>query len=240
MIAKLGANGGITIDNSGTAAVPVYADVAGYFTAASGTPAGQAATMTPYRVMSSVSIPAKGTRSVALSGVGGIPGYDLAAVALNRTAKSTASGSILVYPPDAPSTPTNVLVMPANIQYSALTISRPGADGTVVILNNGTAAATVSVDATAYFQVPPPTAPAAPTGVHATAGDSQATVTWTAPNDGGSPITGYAVYSQPSGAATPAAAGATSATITGLTDGQPYFFTVVATNTVGDSDESQP
>ena len=43
---------------------------------------------------------------------------------------------------------------------------------------------------------PPPgdaTAPAAPTGLTATAGDGQATVTWTAPADGGSPITSYTV-----------------------------------------------
>ncbi len=39
----------------------------------------------------------------------------------------------------------------------------------------------------------PPTSPAPPTGVSATAGDGSATVSWTAPIDGGSPITSYTV-----------------------------------------------
>ena len=38
-----------------------------------------------------------------------------------------------------------------------------------------------------------PVAPAAPTGVTATAGNGSATVSWTAPNDGNSPITSYTV-----------------------------------------------
>ena len=38
-----------------------------------------------------------------------------------------------------------------------------------------------------------PTAPAAPTNVVATAGDASATVSWTAPSNGGSPITSYTV-----------------------------------------------
>ena len=38
-----------------------------------------------------------------------------------------------------------------------------------------------------------PVAPAAPTGVTATAGDGSATVSWTAPSNGGSPITAYTV-----------------------------------------------
>ena len=38
-----------------------------------------------------------------------------------------------------------------------------------------------------------PTAPAAPTGVSATAGNASAQVSWTAPSNGGSPITSYVV-----------------------------------------------
>lgn len=241
VIAKVGASGGVDIDNVGTAAVPVYVDVAGYFTAASDSSAALGETMTPTRVVSSVSVPAKGTRTFSPLGVGGIPGYDVAAVALNVTATSTATGSIIIYSSDDEAPATNVLVMPAKIPYSALTIAEPGADGNLVILNTSTAAATVSVDATGYFQVPPPpTSPDAPANVRATAADSQAAVTWSAPDDGGSPVTGYTVIVHPGGATVTAAAGATTVAVTGLTDGQPYFFTVVASNAVGDSDESTP
>ena len=52
----------------------------------------------------------------------------------------------------------------------------------------GTATHPVTVTAAAA-----PTAPAAPTGVTATAGKASATVSWTAPNNGGSPITAYTV-----------------------------------------------
>ena len=38
-----------------------------------------------------------------------------------------------------------------------------------------------------------PTAPGAPTGVTATAGNGKATVTWTAPSNGGSTITSYTI-----------------------------------------------
>ncbi len=41
----------------------------------------------------------------------------------------------------------------------------------------------------------PATAPAAPTGVTAAKGNAQATITWTPPADGGSPITSYTVTS---------------------------------------------
>ena len=60
----------------------------------------------------------------------------------------------------------------------------------------GTGARTVWEMATVVFKSgsqAPPTAPGAPTGVSATAGDKSATVTWTAPANGGSPITSYTV-----------------------------------------------
>ena len=77
--------------------------------------------------------------------------------------------------------------------------------------------------------------PGAPTSVSATAGNAQATVSFTAPTSNGSaPITGYTVTSIPAGG-TDINAGTTalSHTITDLTNGTAYTFTVTATNSVG-------
>jgi hypothetical protein len=82
--------------------------------------------------------------------------------------------------------------------------------------------------------------PAAPTGVMATPGNGHATVSWTPPSDnGGSAILSYTVTASP-GAATSTTVGATTTTISGLTDGQSYTFTVHATNAVGSGPESAP
>jgi uncharacterized protein (TIGR02145 family) len=82
----------------------------------------------------------------------------------------------------------------------------------------------------------PLTYPGAPTIGTATAGNSQATVTFTAPaSDGGTPITNYTVTSSSTGA-TPTATGTSSPIIvTGLTNGASYTFTVTATNALGTS-----
>ncbi len=80
----------------------------------------------------------------------------------------------------------------------------------------------------------PSSEPGAPTGVAATGGDQQATVTWTAPaDDGGSPITGFTVTSTPGSITTAVGGATTSATLAGLTNGTSYTFTVAATNAVG-------
>lgn len=80
------------------------------------------------------------------------------------------------------------------------------------------------------------TEPGAPTGVTAVRGDAAATVTWVAPaDDGGSPITGYTVTSDPGGEQCTTDGTELSCTVTGLTNGEPYTFTVFATNDVGDS-----
>jgi hypothetical protein len=81
--------------------------------------------------------------------------------------------------------------------------------------------------------------PGAPTAVTAAAGDGSATVSFSAPADiGDSPITGYTVTSSPGGLT---ASGASSPiTVTGLTNGTAYTFTVVATNGAGNGPASAP
>ncbi len=91
---------------------------------------------------------------------------------------------------------------------------------------------------------PTPTAPAAPTGVSATGGEGSATVTWTAPSPGTSPITSYTVTpyigsTAQSSTVVNGSPPATSATITGLKNGTTYTFTVTATNAVGSGPASE-
>jgi uncharacterized protein (TIGR02145 family) len=117
---------------------------------------------------------------------------------------------------------------------------------TVGGLANGTAytftvTATSSIGtsgaSTASNSVTPSTIPDAPTIGTATAGDSQATITFTAPtNDGGSPITLYTATSSPGGLT--GTASSSPITVTGLTNGIAHTFTVTATSVSGTSNAS--
>jgi len=74
------------------------------------------------------------------------------------------------------------------------------------------------------------TVPDAPTGLSATAGNGQVTLAWTAPaNNGGASITGYAITYSGGTINT----GGTTYTVTGLTNGTAYSFSVAAINSVG-------
>ena len=121
---------------------------------------------------------------------------------------------------------------------------RAGAGG---VFNDSYLPATLGPDGTLYQGViggtvllkdSAPAVPGAPTNVVATAGNAQATVNWTAPpNNGNPPVTQYTVTANDS---TNAANGGQTVsgtggplTVTNLTNGDTYTFSVTATNSIG-------
>jgi hypothetical protein len=102
-------------------------------------------------------------------------------------------------------------------------------------VNNATLATTFAVDDLTFTSAPPvPTA--APTNVTGDAFDGGATIVWTAPASPAVPITGYTITPYLGTAAqTPVQVDGTTttATLTGLTNGQTYTFKVTSTNAAG-------
>lgn len=82
--------------------------------------------------------------------------------------------------------------------------------------------------------------PDAPSNVVATVDDGKVSVSWSAPDAHGSPLTGYRVTGSPGAITCPVVPPATGCTIFGLDNGTAYTFTVTATNAVGESIASAP
>jgi hypothetical protein len=87
--------------------------------------------------------------------------------------------------------------------------------------------------------------PSAPLSVTVVAGNTQATVSWTAPSFIGTPITNYSIqYSSNGGSSwttfNKAASTSTSSVVTGLTNNVGYIFRVAAINAVGTGSYSTP
>ena len=148
------------------------------------------------------------------------------------------TGTITLTPSGAGSTgltPT-ILTFSNSSTPQTFTIT-PTVSGSITLTptNNGTLTNPANLTYTSNATVP-----GVPTGATATAGNTQATITFTAPvSNGGSVITGYTVTSIPAGGTdTNANTTSLSHIVTGLTNGTSYTFTVHATNAIGNSLES--
>ncbi|MCL2525812.1 MAG: fibronectin type III domain-containing protein [Coriobacteriia bacterium] len=188
----------------------------------------------------------------APTGVTATVGPDAGAVTVDWTALTTNFGSPLtdytVYwstdgsswdaSQTVPSTATSDEITgltPGQEYYFAVTASNALGEGV-----QSTPAVTATTLATA----------AQPTGLSGTLGNNQVALTWNAPaSDGGSTITGYDVYMSTDGtnySLVPASqlsqpsASSPSATVTGLTNGTPYYFQVVPVTAAGEGASSDP
>ncbi len=191
---------------------------------------------------------------------------------------ASPADSAVVITANAPSAPTSVVGTAGNTQVS-LTWSAPVSNGgsaitdyrvefssnsgaiwstfadgtsttaaaTVTGLTNGTSytfrvsainVAGTGATSTVSAAVVPRTVPNAPTiGTATKTGSTTATVSFTAPgSNGGATITSYTATASPGGVtATLSQAGSGTITVTGLTTGTAYTFTVTATNSAGTS-----
>jgi hypothetical protein len=172
-----------------------------------------------------------------VTGVTATAGRLAATVTWNAPSGGGATSYIVTpYIGSTAQTPTTVTGNPPATSTTITGLQQGTAYTFTVQAANGQGKGTVS---TASNAVAPqaPTPPSAPTGVTSSPASRQALVSWTTPANNGNPITSYTVTPYVGGTAQATTqvnnASATSATITGLTNGTAYTFTVAATNSLG-------
>ena len=178
----------------------------------------------------STTVPAAPTGLTAIGGTG--------QVSLTWTAVSTATSYNIYY-----STTSGVTTSSAHFSTTTSTYSQSGLPAGIkyyyivtAVNGSGESVPSAQVSATTASAPPVPTVPAAPTGVSATGGTKQVTVSWSAVSG----ATSYNIYwSTSTGVTTTNGTqikGATSPAVqAGLSDSTSYYYIVTAVNATGES-----
>jgi hypothetical protein len=151
-VVPLGASNAITITNGGAGSVQVVADVEGYYDTG-GLTFGP---LNPVRIVdsrtSSGPIPAHGTRSVTVTGVGGVPASGVKAVAVNVTVTAPQSqGFLNVFPSGATEPATSNVNFNAGQTIANLVLVPVSSAGQITIANHSTGTVQFIVDVQGYF-----------------------------------------------------------------------------------------
>ncbi|WP_456049005.1 S-layer homology domain-containing protein [Acetivibrio cellulolyticus] len=197
-----------------------------YFVVKSSNPGGDSAYSNEVSATPQVSAPSAPTGVTATAGN--------AKVVLNWTGVSGATGYKIYQAASTEAYESPLTTVAGDVySYDATALTNGTIYYFVIKATNEGGDSTNSVEVSAM----PKTVPGTPTNVSAIAGNGEATITFTAPADnGGSPITGYIVTSGPSNIT--ATGTGTTITVTGLTNGTTYTFTVKAVNAVGNGADS--
>jgi len=182
--------------------------------------------------------------------VASTPYVETAAPGVPTNVSATAGAGVATVSFDAPVSDGNspVLFYTVTSVPGGITASGTASPVTISGLTNGVAYAFIvtatnaagTSDASLQSNAVTPFAvPGAPTNVTATAGNASAVVSFTVPTDnGGIAITSYVVTSSPGGITKTGSS--SPITVTGLTNGVSYTFTVAAVNDIGQSVASSP
>jgi Fibronectin type III domain/Putative Ig domain len=173
-----------------------------------------------------------------------VPGAPTNVVAVAGDQTASLSWAAPIDSGGSPVTAYSIAINPAS---SAAQVAISGTTAAVTALTNGTAytftVAAVNAAGTGPESLPSsavtpmaaaPGTPTAPRAVTATAGIRSATLSWTMPSsDGGSSVTGYNVTTYPPTPSAVVTVSGTTASVTGLSNGATYTFSVAAYNAIG-------
>jgi hypothetical protein len=154
---KLGTDGFVTVNVTAGGPVSISVGVQGYFTAAPGSAAFTPAHSRVYdsrQGAGATAIPAGGERSVAVSGVGGIPafGSGINALAMNVIMVSgNGQGHLKMWADDTTLPGEDVQQLYENCITYGFTAVRVGSGGGVTIRNNSSAPVHVIIDAEGWW-----------------------------------------------------------------------------------------
>ena len=188
---------------------------------------------------SSFTVPSQNTSLVAVWTIA-VPGTPPAPTVVSSNSQAT----ITIAAPTSGGAASSYTVT-ASPGGATCTVVSPATSCTITGLANGTSYTFTSTASNstgsssaspASSAVTPATVPDAPTNIVAIAGNTQASVSFTAPATNGSAITIYTVTSSPGGFT--ATGSASPIIVTGLSNGTEYSFTVIARNAIGNSSTS--